>query len=154
MSNLTTNKNFLAPTGFKLTIDKSKYPNLEYFVTAVTLPELTLPEVVTGYRQNQGMITGDRLEYGELAVVFIVTEYMENYKETFNWMLDQTQTDEVLLSDATLSILSSKLNVSNNIRFHGCFPTSLSALEFSTTGEGEFLSASVTFKYTGFEFVA
>ena len=154
MTTLTTNKNFLAPTGFKLTIDKTQYPNLEYFVTSVTLPELALPEIVTTYRQGQALVTGDRIEYGDLAVTFVVTENMENYKETFDWMVAQTISDETLLSDATLSILSSKYNVTNNIRFHGCFPTTLSALEFSTNGDSEFLSADVTFKYTGFEFVA
>jgi len=154
MASLTTNKNYLSPTGFKLTINHQLYPNLEYFCTAVTLPDVTLPEVVTGYRQNQNMVTGDRIVYGDLPITFVITENMENYKEAFDWMVLQTTTDEVNTSDATLSILSSKLNVTNNIRFHNCFPTSMSAAEFTTNGESEFLTADLVLKYTTFEFVA
>ena len=35
--NLTTNLNYLQPTGFKLLIDRVKYPNLEYFCQGVAL---------------------------------------------------------------------------------------------------------------------
>ena len=34
---LTTNLNYLQPTGFKLLIDRVKYPNLEYFCQGVAL---------------------------------------------------------------------------------------------------------------------
>ncbi len=33
---LTTNFNYLQPTGFKLVIDRTNYPNLEYFVQDFT----------------------------------------------------------------------------------------------------------------------
>ena len=33
---LTTNFNYLQPTGFKLVIDRTNYPNLDYFVQDFT----------------------------------------------------------------------------------------------------------------------
>ena len=38
MAELTTNKNYLQPTGFRVIISRQNYPNLEYFAQGVTHP--------------------------------------------------------------------------------------------------------------------
>ena len=38
---LTSNLNYLQPTGFKILIDRAKYPNLEYFCQSVEHPSVT-----------------------------------------------------------------------------------------------------------------
>ena len=50
MATLTTNKNFLSPVGFQFKVDHTKYPNLEYFVVAATLPGMTLSAAEQPYR--------------------------------------------------------------------------------------------------------
>jgi hypothetical protein len=42
MATLTANKNYLSPTGFHLKINSLRFPNLEYFATTITLPQITL----------------------------------------------------------------------------------------------------------------
>lgn len=153
MASLTTNKNFLSPVGFRLTLDSTKYPNLEYFCTGVSLPDVTIGEAAVPYRGATVNYTGDRVEFSDFTMTFPVTEDMDNYKETFAWIQDMTASDEVELCDAMLSIFTSKNNVGNRIKFKDCFPTSLSGVEFTTNGEFEFLQASATFKYTTFDFV-
>ena len=97
-------------------------------------------------------MTGDRIAFGDLQIRFNITEDMENYVEMFNWMHNIIQKGESFKSDATLSILSSHNNVTKEITFRDCFPTSLSAVEFSTQqNDIEYLQADVTFKYTYFE---
>lgn len=151
---VTSNKNFLSPTGFKFKIDSSKYPNLEYFSNGVNLPGIGIGSVEQPYRGVNLGFTGDRMTFEDLTLTFNVTENMDNYLETFNWMDKMLRTAETETSDATLSVLSSHNNVTKTIKFKDCFPTALSGFEFSAlTSEVEYVQASVTFKYTTFEFV-
>ena len=77
---------------------------------------------------------------------------MENYVEMFNWMHNIIEQGESFKSDATLAILSSHNNVTKEITFRDCFPTNLSAVEFSTQQtDVEYLQADVTLKYTYFD---
>jgi len=151
---LTTNKNFLSPVGFQFKIDAKEFPNIEYFCTAVTLPGITLSESTVPFRGVNIAMAGDRLNFDELAIRFNVTEDMDNYIEMFKWMHDiiKDPKGESLKYDATLSILTSHNNVSKEITFRDCFPTNLSALEFSTQQtDVEYLQADASFKYTYYE---
>jgi len=149
---LTTNKNFLSPTGFQFKVDEANFPNVGYFCTAVTLPDISLADAPLPYKGSNIAFTGDRLTFSDLAIRFNVTEDMDNYVEMFNWMHDIVNKGEKYKFDATLSILSSHNNVTKEITFKDCFPTSLSAMEFSTQQTDlEYLQADATFKYTYFE---
>jgi len=151
---LTTNKNFLSPTGFQFRVDATSFPNIEYFCTAVTLPGIALSESTVPYKGVNVAMTGDRINFDELAIRFNVTEDMDNYIEMFNWMhnIINDKNGESYKFDATLSILTSHNNVSKEIVFRDCFPTNLSALEFSTQQtDVEYLQADASFKYTYYE---
>lgn len=154
MATLTSNKNYLSPVGFKFTIDNQLYPNLEYFCTAVSLPSISIAEAPMPFRGANVGFTGDRITFDDLSVKFNITEDMDNYKETFDWIHNIVNVGEQFKSDAILSILTSHNNVSKTIRFSDVFPISLSGVEFTTgTTEIEYLQADVTFKYTSFEFI-
>ncbi len=151
---LTTNKNFLSPVGFQFKVNAKQFPNVEYFCTAVTLPGIALAESNVPYRGVNVAMTGDRINFDELAIRFNVTENMDNYIEMFNWMhnIINSADAESYKFDATLSILTSHNNISKEISFKDCFPTNLSALEFSTQQtDVEYLQADTSFKYTYYE---
>ena len=78
MATLTTNKNFLTPVGFQFTINRQKFPNIEYFCTAVNLPTLNLTSVEIPYKGVALSEPGNRLEFSELSLSFNVTENLEN----------------------------------------------------------------------------
>lgn len=156
MNNLTKNKNFLSPTGFKISIDSSKFANLEYFCTSTSLPTMTLNPIAIPFRGQQVVVPGDKIDYGQIDVRFIINEDMDNYIEMFNWIQDcskSTNTKDISY-DITLSILTSKLNKNKQIKFVSAMPVSLDGFEFNVQNTDiEYLSASVTFQYTRFEFV-
>ena len=94
--------------------------------------------------------------FEDLAIRFNITENMENYIETFNWLSNSVQrkdADKNYKFDAVLAILSSHNNVNKEIAFSGVFPVSLSAVEFNTqTTDIEYAQADLVLKYTSFEF--
>lgn len=152
---LTTNKNFLSPVGFTFKLDATNFANTEYFCSQVTMPGMNLAEVNVPFKGVNLAMTGDRINFEDLAIRFNVTENMENYIEIFNWMhrIIQTTNAEGEKYDATLLIMSSHNNLTKSIKFQDVFPTSLTSVEFnSQTSDIEYLQADVTFKYTLFEF--
>ena len=88
---------------------------------------------------------------------------MKNYLEIYNWLVglgfpdnfdqyknfEQASVNQRNLSDATLSILSSKYNPNLRVKFQNMFPESISELQFSTTATDiDYLEATVTFRYS------
>ena len=61
MSTLTTNKNFLSPNGFRLTIGAAEFQNLEYFCTYAPLPPISADGIALQWRGKQTAVTGDQL---------------------------------------------------------------------------------------------
>lgn len=149
---VTSNKNYLSPVGFQLKIDYRNYPNLEYFCTSTSIPGISMSEAASPFKGSNIAFQGDRLTFDDLTVTFNVTEDMDNYLETYNWMMDIVNGEYNGITDATLIILNSHNNKSKEITFKEVFPTSLSGLEFNVnTNDIEYLTAEVTFKYTYFE---
>ncbi len=68
MATLTTNKNYLSPTGFHLKINSLRFPNLEYFATTITLPQITLEEQALPYKTVDYAAPGTRLTFSDLSI--------------------------------------------------------------------------------------
>jgi hypothetical protein len=165
---LTTNLNYLQPTGFRVIIDRENYPNLEFFAQTISHPDVSLPPPPMPTRRFENVVfPGDTISYSELSITFIVDEDLAAYKELYNWM--ESLTDENFVgqgprsrriapeipsqADISVSILSSHNNQNNRILYKGCTPTSIGALEFTTTSQTvEFITFDVTFGFTGFDF--
>jgi hypothetical protein len=166
MADLTTNLNYLQPTAYKLVIDRENYPNLEYFAQSVTHPGMILNPSEVPFRKIQGVpIVGGSLTFNELAVTIILDEDMTAYDEMYQWIrrvidevpvraMDRTSTQAPTYSDITLSILSSQNNVTKQVKYLECCPTALGDIQFESTATGtEFITFTVSFRFTYFEFV-
>ena len=150
-STLTTNFNGLSPTSFKLVIDHTKYANVEYFITTITIPDLSLGEIRTQFRGQMGYIPGEKPEYGVLNLRFMIDEDMKNYEEIYDWIQDNVTSKNITAADMTLSILTSHNTLSKEFQFVNAFPTSISGVEFSTQAQDvEYLQADVSFRYDRF----
>lgn len=171
ITNQPTNKSFLSPLGFKFIIKKT--PHINYFVQAASLPSLSLGRYDSPNPFVKLPIPGDHLDFGEFTLTYKVDEDLKNYLEIYNWMIslgfpdnfDQYRTADVarrgqntglvdrmsglgLISDGTLTILSSAMNPIHNVVFENMFPTSLAELEFTTTdSDVNYLTSTVTFAY-------
>ena len=85
-TNLTTNINLLAPTGFKLTINREKFANTEYFVTSFSIPDISSTPIETRFRGVISYEAGEPRQFGDLSIRFAIDEDMKNYTEIYNWL--------------------------------------------------------------------
>ena len=165
------NRNYMSPIGFEFSI--ARFPKVSFFCNTASLPQITLGGAEQSNYLKELMHPGDRVQYGELPINFLVDEDMLNYTLIHNWMtglgfpetaqqfVDWTSDREgardlkLQYSDATLSILNSNYNSIAKIKFWDIFPTSLSSLDFTATDTDiNYFTAEVTFKYTIYNVLA
>ena len=164
------NRNFLSPIGFKFTI--SKTPKVDFFSNSARIPEITLGTALQPSYLKNIDVPGDKLEYGDFSLRFLVDEQLENYMAIHNWLTGlgfpqttqefknlTTDTENIrdpneAFSDGALHILNSNYRDVAIVKFDGMFPTTLSSLEFEATdGDLNYFTAEVNFKYTVYNIV-
>ena len=146
--------NLLSLTGFKLFIHTEEFKHTQYFAVSASFPSVSLPEVTTGFRNNQGFVPGDKLAYDPLTIRVAIDEKLESYREIFNWLHSNTTNDNLIIHDITLHFLTNHNNISRSVRFTNAFPTNIGGVEFNVQqNDSEYAYVDVTFRYDYFEFV-
>jgi hypothetical protein len=171
------NTNYIAPSQFLFTMSAVK--NVSYFCQTANIPAVNLGQAPMSTRVNDIAVPGDKVTFGELIITFLVDESMTNYKELFQWIKKIGTAEDSedymryireqaykhptasytkptpmapTMTDATLSILSSSNNVTNEIKFYNLFPVSLEGLQFDTTDTAyTYLTASASFKFSHYD---
>ncbi len=156
-----TNKSFLSNNKFEFAI--SRLPNFTFFVQNISLPDISLSSSEIPTPLVRLKLPGNQLEYGQLAMTFIVDEDMQSWFELYDWMTnlgnpdsfdkrgsltDQPGKNNSTTSDATLFIKTNSNNPNIVIDFKDIYPISLSELAFSSTETQEFITCSSTFAYS------
>jgi hypothetical protein len=174
---LPTTHDYLRPNAFRFSV--KDIPNVSFTCQSANLPQLAL-----GYASQPTPFTdipriGDKLQFGDLSIRFLIAEDMSNYMELYKWLValgfpkDYNQfnafvkdrpssfpfkvtpkgiTEVSAYSDATLCILDSTNTPKVNIMFKNIFPVSLEALDFDIASASvEYFTAIASFKYTLFE---
>ena len=155
--------NYLSPVGFVISV--SRLPNVEFFTQKVNIPSVSLIPSPQATPLHTLYATGDRLEYAELDLSFLVDESMNNYNEILSWMegigspeklkqyKDLDEGDDGVTSDITVIISNSAKNPNLKFTFTNCFPTGLSPVSLDVTGTDVFYpECNVTFRYDRFIF--
>ena len=165
------NRNFLSPTGFKFGLKRS--PGVAFFCNQANIPSLVLGVTEQPSYLKDIPVPGDKIQFGDLNLRFLVDEDLVNFMEIQNWMRGlgfpeslaefQELKDQSILgpmgksttdvySDGTLQILSSSLIPKFQVVFSDLFPYSLSTVTFDATDTDiEYFTADVAFKYTIYE---
>ena len=107
-----TNRNFLAPVGFRMNLDL--FAGVDFFCQSINLPDISVPnaEVQTPFRRIAITSSGG-LSYGDVRLKFLVDEDIKNYLTIHDWIIKNnlaegydTQKDPQY-SDGQLEILNS-----------------------------------------------
>jgi hypothetical protein len=170
-SNQIQNRNFLSSVGFKFIL--AKYPKVSFFSNSARIPEISLPTNNQPTYLKDINIPGEKLQYGDFNLRFLVDENMENYVTIHNWITglgfpESTSQYKSLVttpggyedikqsfSDGSLLILNSNFNEIVDVKFKDLFPISLSSLDFDATQtDTNYFTAEVTFKYTIYDILS
>ena len=165
------NRNFLSPTGFKFALKRS--PGVAFFCNQANIPALDLGVAEQPTYLKDIPLPGDKIQFGDLNLRFLVDEDLVNFMEIQNWIRGlgfpeslaefndlkneailgpMGKSTEDVYSDGTLQILSSNLVPQFNVTFNDLFPYSLSTLAFDARDTDiEYFTADVAFKYTIYE---
>jgi hypothetical protein len=103
--------NYLRPSGFRFLIQG--LPQVTYFCQAANIPTINLG-VVTQYTPLIDIPRpGEKLQFGELTIQFLIQEDMQNYSELYNWLIGlgspensyqfQQRTSEQAYRDSTIN---------------------------------------------------
>lgn len=124
-------------------------------LTKFELPAVNAGVTALGNRTNLVMQTsGDVLQFDNLELEFIVDENLLNYIKLYQWMISNTKHGIEDTQSVYIHFLSNDKKFQGlKVEFYEAFPISLSSLEFDTDGRDSDLHCSVTFAYTGFDFV-
>ena len=170
-ANQITNRNFLSPAGFNFSITKT--PKVSFFCSSASIPEITFDTNTQSSYLKDIAVPGEKLEYQDLMVRFLVDEDLKNYMAIHNWMTGigypeslgdfktETTADDgsrdmnQQFSDGSLSILNSQFRTNAIVKFQDLFPTSLTSLEFDTSvTDIQYFTAQANFKYLVYNIVA
>jgi hypothetical protein len=166
MASLTDNINFFQPTGFRVTIDRKNYGNIEFFSQSVQHPSVSLDAVpqpiprITSIPQP-----GDALSFTDLSVIMLLDEDLNSYKEMYSWMVRLVQTNykgpdarvtegtPPSTADIIVTALTSHNNSNVQFKYYDCLPTSLGDISLESTTTETQLTVPITFRFSYFEIV-
>jgi hypothetical protein len=84
LSRQPTKLDYASPTQFRFGINQ--LPKVEFFTTAANLPGITAGVATVPTPLKDIPTMGDKLEYENLSISFMVDEYLENYISLHDWM--------------------------------------------------------------------
>ena len=84
ISRQPTKLDYSSPTQFKFSINQ--LPKVEFFTTAANLPGINLGDAIFPTPYKEIPVMGDTLTYENLAITFIVDEFLENYISMHEWL--------------------------------------------------------------------
>ena len=76
---------YASPTQFRFGIHQ--LPKVEFFTVSANLPGISAGTATHATPFKDIPIMGEKLEYENLSISFIVDEYLENYISLHNWMI-------------------------------------------------------------------
>lgn len=169
--------NYLRPNAFRFTI--RDIPHVAYTCQSANLPAIQLGFAVQPTPFVDIPRIGDKLNYAEFTIRFLIAEDMVNYREILEWLVAlgfpnnyddykgftgarltqfpfrrgfNGETETIAYSDGTLTILDSANVPKTRILFKDMFPVSVEALDFDVTSSAvEFFVGIAAFKYRTFE---
>lgn len=84
LSRQPTKLDYSSPTQFKFSINQ--LPKVEFFTVAANLPGISLPPASYNTPFKNIPTIGEKPEYEDLTITFIVDEFLENYISIHEWI--------------------------------------------------------------------
>jgi len=157
--------NLLSDNAFHFKIES--LPKFSFFAQTFELPGVSMGQALRATPLVDYPVPGDKVEFNDLQVTFLVDESLENYKEVWKWIMhlgypQNTREYKNLVtgnspyirtSDINLFTLSNKFNVINEVQFMDAFPYALSGIVFNSANtQVDHPVATASFQYSLYRF--
>jgi len=144
-----------------------RLPNTSFSCSEVTIPSLALGMTTYQSLFSDIPIEGDKINFEQLSISFLVAEDFSNYLEIYNWLISigfpenfeqfslkeslaQTASTNTLRSDMSVIVHTNKSNPNFEITFKDAFPVSLGSITFASNVSGlDPIAVAATFAYSG-----
>lgn len=164
---------FLKPNAFRLQFHN--IPHVSYLCQVANIPGFALETAIQPTRLIDMPLAGDKGQFDELTVSFLIDSKLKNYTELLSWIIglafpdtNQEFTDlrasgknkslsttitpfneeSGLYTDASMTILTGKNNPFAVVFFEDIWPTRISGLPFdSAISDIQYLTATASFKF-------
>jgi len=149
----TFNRNSALGTSFKLEIPGME--QLNYFVQSTSLPSVSMNGIDSPYKNNQGALPSNRIDYEPVSFEFMVDEDYDNYDSLRLWMHRIERNNRPLiqeLADISLFLTSSNKLINKKVVFYGAFPVYLTEIPLaSDTDDANPVKCTAIFRFQYFE---
>lgn len=160
---LPENLNIIGNNNFHFEIQE--LPTVSLFAQEFSIPGIALGRAAVPTSNVDYNVPGEKIEYEDLVITFLVDEYLKNYFEVFNWLialgfpesteqfklLKEGKTPYTETSDIILTTTTNKFNPINKFVFVDCFPTDLSPVDFTNVDTTiSPIQCTATFDYSYF----
>ncbi len=155
-------KNLTSSHRFKFTLTSERFRNnqLELMINGINIPGMQLGIVNHPTPIRQIERPGDSITFNDLSIEFLISENFTEWKEIYDWLYDlrdfnKMNFDNSIIADASLVILSSKLNPLVCFDFTNIYPYNLSDLNLTlSVSDSEPLICETTFKFQNYKFLS
>ena len=145
--------------------------NAQYFCQEAILPGVSLPEMSRPTSVVDLYVPGNKMVYNRFDMTFLIDSELKAWTDIHDWMRQLTTpvdnaeyknlwNRETIIdpkqmaqyADGNLTVMSGLNNPKFRIKYLNMFPTSLSDIQFKSTGSAEdVLTATASFRYDYFE---
>lgn len=116
---------------FAVTIGREGASVFESMITAINIPDMAINDASVVHKNREGWVPGDRVNYGEITVEFIVDSELINYMWIYEWMLQNRNHQNFFAVDTTVTLYTAKNNPIATVKFISCFPKTLSDIQLN-----------------------
>ncbi|ASD50381.1 deoxynucleotide monophosphate kinase [Acidovorax phage ACP17] len=128
---------------------------VNYFCQTAEVPGLTMAGVDTPFKNFQGAMPSNRIDFDQLNITFLVDEQWTNWYSILEWMKRIRRGNAPLpkeMVDITLHLLNSNKNLNKQLVFRGAFPVMLGTLPLeSSVVDVDPLVCSLAFRFQDYE---
>ena len=96
---------------------------------------------------------GDKLEYENISLEFIIDEDWSNYINLFEWLKASASTKEMDTRDFTVQLLNNVNKLFKEFLFEDCFPVNLSTVDMTVVDNESVLSSTIELAYLRWDFL-
>ena len=132
----------------------ARLPGMTYFVQETEIPSVTLPNAGSATPFSNMKMPGDKIEFGDLTIKFLVDKKMKNWMAIFSWIQGMgfpenseqyknfinsgfvstyASENDRMVSDASLVVLDSTNQPLKTFTMVDIFPVNLSGITFDAT---------------------